>query len=236
MNKFSFHISLLIGISLTACSKTHYQFETIPQKPTVVYAKDSLQAKDVEIDVNYVSSDLELSVFQVDVFNGSEDTIYFFNKEVNLSLKTDYYREGAYLYPLEKDFLINEYNYQQKQLQLQKKRNTFWNIFTAGITLASIVTSSGAVTVNSVGFAAESTAYILEDRSYYNALTGSIEDRILYIEDWVLDEVKIAPGEKDAFDLLFEHIISDGECSLELNFADNLYIFPYLLQTRKIEK
>ena len=236
MNRLFLYSILIINLGFLSCSRTIYEFETIPKEPIIHSSTGSNSASDIEIRVNYESSELDLSVFQVDIYNGSEDTLFITNNDIIFSLYTDYYIEGAELYPLDKDFLINDYKHQHKQVQQEKKESTFWNIFISGLDIASFAISTGGISAGVVGLAAESTAYILEDRSYYNSLSGSLEEQINYVEDWVLDEIKIAPGQRGAFDLLFEHVISDGKGRLDINIDSIQFEFPYILQTRKVKK
>ncbi len=236
MNKVFLYFCSLFVLSLSSCSRTYYQLEAIPQQSQVEYSEDALSADDIVIEVDYASTDLNLSVFQVDVFNDSKDTITISTDEIVLALKDIFYSEETVLDPLGKDYLIDGYLYENERLKSRKKSNTIWRTIASSLTLITLVNSPGVSTGNTLGFIAGSSYDILEERGYYNALTGSNEERIAYVEDWVLDTVKIAPGKDDSFDLIFEHGVRDGDCRLEILVNGSTYKFPFLLETIKVKR
>jgi hypothetical protein len=102
--------------------------------------------------------------------------------------------------------------------------------------LAGLLGGGGsAATVNSLAYSLESSVYILQERRDFDIINGSIEDEMIYINDWVLDEESVFADESYTVDVLFPRLMDLRNIELQIDFADKELYFPFTVSSIEIK-
>jgi len=211
-------------MSLSSCSKKFYYLDAFPYEEGSHFEED----KKLSINTYFAGDAISYLVYELDIENHSEDTVYLSHTDVFLHLGG---QESHSLMALRRDDLIREMRAEQKYADQQRKVRNVESAVGIGVSIISIATGSGGFggvnVVNDILYATESAAYILEDNRAYKLIKGDLDEQIAYVDDWVLYETKIAPGEKQSWDVLFERIMTEIDVDLVIKSEGKAYTFEY---------
>ena len=153
------------------------------------------------IHVSYVEDAMSYLIFHVQIESFVNDTTLIESSDFRWAENNPENRKWTKL--TDKDELISLLQDEKESIKKAKKSSTLANAIVAGIEALAIATTPGGG-VAALVYAAESGAYIAEDRNAFNVASLSIDDEIKYIEDWVLAEIHLPPYEAVNFDILID--------------------------------
>ena len=128
--------------------------------------------------------------------------------------------------PLSPEEAIALLETQQDRLKKQKKASVIAGIFAVGLGVASNATLGGSV-ANNVAYSVESALYIADDNRFFNRNIKSIDDEMIYIDDYVLDMMTVPAGAKVSADVIFAIHKMRGNVDILYSGPDNDYIFEF---------
>lgn len=223
----SFLPSLILLVLLTSCKSTYFYTEIHPEQvaftteDNIEFTKDDLE--DVIIRTAFVGHAIDYSIFQLDIENLSDMPILIDYTNVKLVHEDGFQRNAHHKYNF-----IKNLDKEKKKIKKQKRTRTIGNIILGGLTVASIAFGGGAGnSFNAITYGAESAVYIADDARQFNAIEGSIEDEIAYIQDWVLFESIIARDDKLTKDVLFPNEGLENNFAIEVTIEGEKHFIPY---------
>lgn len=223
-----FRIFLFLGlISLTfACTPKLQVVQAYQIEDKDNVSSDSIDSDDLKLSITsrYAGDALDFIVFEMDIENLSEDSIYLSSSDIVLSLFDN--NRDIKLNPLDKDQFIFNLQNEYQAVERQKKNTMIGNIVLTTLNVFGIALGGGGL-ANVIISGAEGAIITADDNQYYNWLEGSIEEQMAYLEDWVFDDFWIEPGEHYSKDLLFDRYLFQGDATLVFNSMQDEYIFKY---------
>ena len=180
-------------------------------------------AESYKLKLAYVEDAFKYFIFHGELESYHKDTLYLQSENVQWAISNT----GGEIWRdvLDKNDLLSSLDQENEEIKKAKKNSTIANAIIAGIEVLAIAATPGGG-VNALVYAAESGAYIAEDREAFNVASLSVEDERNYIEDWVLSEKTLAPYDKVDFDILIDRnlnarpiqiraILNDQTCQFE---------------------
>lgn len=191
---------LILLFSCLACAPKVYFFQA-----NKLGAEDSIDNTNPEIDTEiYFAGDaLDYVIFELDVINNSPDSVFVTSRDIQLEVYDKRNRPPVILNTLSKDEIIWSLQDAHKRLQSEKKARDIGNAIGIGLDLLVIGSSGGMNSTQAIFYSVDAASYMLEDARAHKLMTGELEDQIDYVEEWVLGETVLAPGEKGSWDILF---------------------------------
>lgn len=221
-------LPLFILLALfTSCKSSYWYTEIHPEK-VAFRADDTIEFTEADIDdlvirTAFIGHAIDYSIFQLDIQNSSDNPISLSYSDVRLVHEDGFQRNAHHKYNF-----IKNLQTEKKKLKKQKRASTIGNILLGGLTIAAIAAGGGAVnSINAITYGAESAVYISDDVRSFNAMEGSIEEEIAYIEDWVLFETIIARDDKMTKDVIFPNEDLNDDFSIELMLNGKKHLVPY---------
>lgn len=212
-----------IIFTLSSCSRKVYFQDATPASDTSYFTEND----DVSINTYFAGDAVNYIIFEIDVKNKSDRTIYLDQESVFLRLMDDVDHP---VLPLTREILIEDVYRAKEDLKRQKRRRNAEAALGIGINiLSAIAIGDPGYTLDAILYSTESAAYAFEGNRAYALLAGSLEEQIEYINTMVLANTKIEPGESQTWDLLFDIVMMDNACKLELVCMDKKYEFDYEL-------
>jgi len=221
-------ISCLLLVSLLASCKSTYLYTDIhPEKvafkntENIEFTED--QETELTIRTAFIGNAIDYAIFQLEIENDSEIPVSISYEDVRLVHHHGFQRNAHHKYNF-----IKNLKSEKKKVKKQKKANTIGNILFGALTVASIASGGGGInTADAVIYGAESLVYIADDRRAFNAMEGTIEDEIKYIEDWVLFESIIPSEGVLTNDVMFPSDGLNDDFDIEIRLDGKLYLIPY---------
>ncbi len=222
------YFPLFVAILLfSSCKSTYWYTEIHPEEvaftteDNIEFTKDDLE--DVVIRTAFVGHAIDYSIFQLDIENLSDKPILIDYTNVRLVHEDGFQRNAHHKYNF-----IKNLDKEKNKIKKEKRTRTIGNIILGGLTIASIALGGGAGnSINAITYGAESAVYIADDARQFNAMEGSIEDEIAYIQDWVLFETIIARDDKMTKDLIFPNEGMTEDFTMEVSLNGQKLFVPY---------
>lgn len=222
------YISFFVAICLLSSCKSTYWYTEIHPEEVAFRAEDNIEfteddLDDVVIRTAFVGHAVDYSIFQLDIQNSSDKPLSLSYTDVRLVHEDGFQRNAHHKYNF-----IKNLDKEKKNIKKQKRTRTIGNILLGGLTIAAIAAGGGAAnSINAISYGAESAYYIADDARQFNAMEGSIEDEIAYIQDWVLFETIIARDDKMTKDIIFPNENLNEDFTLELTLNEQKISVPY---------
>ena len=205
-----------------------------------VYVQDAFEVtnnrvkNDTPIRVNtyYGGDAFSYISFQVDIENNSDDTLHITQRDIELQMAMQGQRRLVSK-PIRKDELINDLLNEQEQLQSAKRRETTAGVILGGAGILTSVLAGGGAGQN-ILIGSDAAVDILDRRDRYGLAQGSVEDLIIYHEEYTLDDAKIAPGGKGSFDVHFDRELLDTRAELVVYAGGRDYVTEYALEVNQL--
>ncbi len=219
-------VLLAYCLSLSSCAKKVYFFEAEKTSSEA----DLSRARDIRVESYFSGDALDYVVFEVDIFNNTNNDLIIDHKDISLSLIN---KDGktVLLDALDKRDIIYQLEMTNRDIQREKKSRDISNAIGIGIGIIAIGTTSNYAGIDVALYATESAAYMMEDSRAHKLMVGSLEEQIAYVDEWVLERDTITPGKDNSWDVLFERRLADAPATLiveiegiEFKQAYNLYI------------
>lgn len=221
------HLFLLSLLLLSSCSR-----KVLIQEAYLIETDRKSANSDIDIRTHYVGDAFQYITFQIDIENNSEDTLFVSERDVELRTRHERSRRGN-IAPIRKEQLIQDLVAEQEQLQYEKQANTATSVVFSGLNVVTRIIAGGTPT-DAVIQGTVRAADIMEERRQYNAAQGSIEDQIIYLEDYTLGEDFISPGESGSYDVHFERLLIEGRCELVIYSTENPHATQYEFEVQKV--
>ena len=219
MNANTIYFLLLSIFLCSSCSqKFYYQNAHKLDGASSTPETDSIR---LVVNTTYAGDALDYVVFELEVKNPTNDTIWIDSDNIKLIF------EKEEMKPIEKQNVIDFLHSENYKLEREKKRRNTEDAIVVGLNLLAIAFSPGARTLDGIFYSLDATGYILEDRRQLNLAKGSIEEQIIYIEEWVLDKSYLAPSEENSWDILFDRFMVNEKAILTIEIQGIFYEFPY---------
>jgi len=217
-----FFCFLFVCISMASCSQKILMQEAYPLEDN-----NSDETRRVDIKTYYAGDAFQFISFQIDVDNRSGDTIYLSEKDIELKLRLAW-DESNTIRPIRKKELIDALWSEGKALRTEKNVSVASNVFVAGVNILAGVLG-GADGISTAIYGADSAINIVEQRRYYKAAQGTIEEQIDYIDEYTLEEARILPGRSASYDIHFDRLMVDSHCELVIYSGSERYVTVYEL-------
>jgi len=221
-------LQVIILFSVFASCKSSYFYSDIhPEKVAFKNAENieftENEDSDFIIRTAFIGNAIDYSIFQVEIKNESDDPVGLSFEDVRLVHQDGFQRNAHHKYNFVKNL-----KREKQDIKKQKKARTIGNILLGVVTVASIAAGGGGVnTADAVIYGAESAVYISDDRRAFNAMEGTIEDEIKYIEDWVLFESMIPSNGVLTKDVIFPSEGMTDDFNVEVTLNGQRYFIPY---------
>lgn len=215
-------ILFFLSISLVSCSR-----KILLQEAYLVEEQRSELQPRVDIRSYYAGDAFEYISFQIDVDNRSEDTIYLSEQDIDLKLRLAWDKSRT-IRPIRKKDLINSLWSEGKAVKAEKNVSTATNLVLSGVNILGGILA-GADGVSTIFYGAGTAVDIIEDRRYFNAVEGTIEEHIDYIDEYTLEEAQILPGRSASYDIHFERLMANSHCELVIDSGTDRYVTVYEL-------
>lgn len=187
---------------------------------------------DIQVESYYSGDALQYIVFELDVFNNSDDTLYISRKNIELLVNPPQDRTYV-LNPLDKNDVIRNLQQEHRALKSERKANNIANAIGVGLGLIAIGSSSVNVGLDATLYAADSAAYIMEENRAYSLMTGSLEEQIQYTQEWVLGLDTLPPHTENSWDVLFTRDLVDAPARLAVHLEDRSFVQEFDLRVRE---
>jgi len=219
-----YFLALAALLSFSSCAKKFHYLDAYPYQEGSHFEED----KKLSINTYFAGDAISYLVYELDIENISDDTIYLSHRDISLNLGSN---ESHSLMALRQDDVIREIRAEQRYADQERKARNVESAVGIGVSLISIAAGGGGGgginVVNNILYATESASYILEDNRAYKLIKGDLDEQIAYVEDWVLFETKIAPGETQSWDVLFERVMTEIGVDLVIKSGGKDYTFEY---------
>lgn len=217
---------ILLFFLLTSCKST-FQYTEIKPKEIAETTAENLEFSNdrfdqIEIKTAFVGYASDYMIYQLELHNRTTNEIYISQEDIEIQ-----YEDGFTLNARNKDSFVDYLKKEKTTVKKQKKLKTAENILIGVLGIASIFSGGGNVADGAV-YALESTVYVAEDNKNYKLVERSIEDEIIYIEDWVLDEEVIEAGDRLSTDIIFPIApITESDFDIVIDLSGTKYTIPY---------
>lgn len=210
-----------------SCKSTYLYTDIHPEKVAFKNTENieftENEESEIMIRTAFIGNAIDYSIFQVEIENESEIPISLSYEDVRLVHQDGFQRNAHHKYNF-----IKNLKREKKNVKKQKKANTIGNILFGALTVASIASGGGGInTADAVLYGAESFVYIADDRRAFNAMEGTIEDEIKYIEDWVLFESIIPSEGVLTKDVMFPSEGINDDFDIQIRLDGKTYKIPY---------
>jgi len=185
----------------------------------------------VDVNTYYAGDAFSFITFIIEVDNRSEDTLILTESDVLLEYQNSVGAETK-LYPIRKKKLLADYEDEQKTLNFSKKASAVTNIVSAGFGLLAGI-AGGADAVGIFFYGADATADILADREFYENAQASVEEQLIYMEEYTLEKDTILPGRLGSFDVHFDRLMMSGLAELNVDCDSITYSTTYNLEVKE---
>ncbi len=196
-NHILLYFFILISVS---CAPKVYFFEA---HKLGTPKEDVAKNEDVEMACYFAGDALDYVVFEIDVINNSQDTLDLSYRHIFLEIFEKDKSRPRILDALSPDDVLTDLQHRHVQLQQEKAMRDIGNAIDIGFSLFLLGSGGGYGAINSLLFMLDSASYMLEDARAHKLLTGSLEEQMAYVEEWVLARETLGPGEEDSWDILF---------------------------------
>lgn len=233
MKKYLLLFTLLIFLS--SCSKTFYYVDAFPHT-TQKEVLDSTKANlDVDVNVAFGGDALDYFVFELDIKNRSDKMVFLSSQDVHIIYKDDSGQlDGLRLDAIDKNLLLDQLEQEKLSLKKEKRINNVSNFLITGLgILGSIFTGDPIYAADVI---VEGTADLISDRRFYKLVSEDIDVQMEYIQDWVIEDLTIRPGESISYDILFEAIEDPTYSEVNLIVDTEKFTFPFDMILRKGER
>lgn len=218
---------LVFTLLFGSCSSSYKYIDIQPENVAfrdldkVEFTEDEQQ--DFVIRTAFVGHAIDYSIFQLEIDNLTDRPVVIGYEDVRLVHNDGSQRNAHHKYNF-----IKNLTKEKKNLKKEKRVRTIGNILIGGLTIAGLVAGGGgANSVNTIVYGAESALYIADDARAFNAIEGSIEEEIAYIEEWVLFESIIPTEEALTKDVIFANQDLTTDFEFVVNLNDQTYRIPY---------
>ncbi len=222
----SYTLFLSFCILSTSCTQKIYLQDASPENDT-----EYIETNDVSVATRYSGDAFDYIIFEIDIDNLSDETIELSSRDVKLMISDNEGLRDRKLRAIDKDYLIDMLYNEQELVKRERTARNVGGIVNLGLTLLGGV--AGNNTLNTAIYATDSAAAIIDNNRAYKLISGSIEDQIIYLEDWVLKKDTIGPGESGSWDILFDRYLIEGNATLEISNGQLDHAFPYQLYIRE---
>lgn len=185
----------------------------------------------IYVDGFFAGDALDYIVFELDVKNESNDTIRFSFNDVYLKVYDPKNSLPLELSALNKNQVIEELNLAKVKLDREKKGRDIGNAINFGLNVIAIGSGNRLNGLDLALYSAETAAFMLEDSRSHKLLKGSLEEQIAYVDDWVLYNEALAPGNENSWDVLFERNLYNAEADLVIEINGITYAIPFVIKT-----
>lgn len=217
-------------MTCSACNKVYIQEAYLLEESQRRPLPDNM----VDVKTFYGGDAYQYITFQVEIENKTRDTIEISDSDISIKLDKDYRRQVQF-YPIPKEDILYNLETTAVQIERERKAQRTGNIIASGANIiGGILLGAGAV--ESIVFGVNDATIIAEDDRRGKLAKNSIEDQIIYHEEYTLDHGIILPGGFASFDVHFERPMTDGRCEIEVDCADATYRFDYMLEVVKVKR
>ena len=212
-----FYAISIVCVSLISCSRnTIGLFDISANSENVEYIDGfeyvKCSTENFDIQVAFVEEVADILVFRCIVENYSKDSVTISSQDFELSFyNRDDDQIGTTIPRIDRESRIAFLENERESIGESKKNRTIGGAIFASLEAIAIAISPGGNVGGAILYAAESSAYIADERNRFKLAELSIEDEIRYIEDWVLDEAVVGAYSDEEFDLLYERLFQDGD-------------------------
>lgn len=199
--------------------------------------KDTNQVQaDIDLKTRFGGDAFQFMVFELDVKNDSEDSVIVSAKDIYLEIHRNLENDGFKMQPLDKTELLQRLKYENETVRKERRATNVLNAVFTGISVVALAVGPGVNAADAVFYSLESTSYLIEDARYYNLVQGSLEEQMKYIDEWVLEEAVLMPGEEESWDVLFPRFLVDADATLYLDQQFGEYEFDYSLFKNQLRR
>lgn len=186
---------------------------------------------DVNIKTSYAGDALTYITFQVDVVNYSDHTIVLDVNDVAFMMDVGGTRRRQ-ARPIFKEDIIRSLDQESVLLEQERKADMTQNVILSGAgILTGILTGSNPEDLIIDGTLA--TTDIKDRNRQYRNAGASLEEQIIYHQEYSLDRAEIPPGADASFDVHFDRVLMDASAELEIFCEGHTYDFDYQLAVRE---
>ena len=219
-----FHISCFIFLGLTSCRQRFFYTEAFKEPVDARYDQDLV------IDTRFGSDAGDFLVFEIDVENYTDQDFVLSYRDIILKLDDQSLSRPVIFPALIPEELIDDLETERDLAHGQRKTRNLVNAVSIGLNVLAVAVSPGSYSQAAPFYLASDVAIgFFDDRRSYHLIEGSIDDRISYLDEWVLEDVVLQPGEKGSWDILFEHILADHHAQLVVQIPGKDRKFSYQL-------
>ena len=220
-------LSVSAIVILSSCSQ-----KILVQDAYQIDSEETFSESRVDVKTQYAGDGLQYVTFQVDVDNRSEDSIFLSSGNIVLDISNGS-RRTTKLAPLRKYDIIRSLEQENNNLESEKKTNTAANIILGGAGILTGILAGGSAPENII-YGAGTAVDVLDQRQRYGAAQGSIEDQIIYHEEYTLDEVVVAPGRTASYDIHFERLLIGGPADLRIKINGEEHVTNYEFEVNEV--
>jgi len=224
------HLVIIMSFLACSCSRTantilSYQPNDTSEESTDGLTYQTCHKEDYSLKLSFVEDAGLYLAFHAEANNISTDGLNIWANDFKWSYPID----DSYNWheTINKKDIINDLKNEKVENKKRKKNRTVLNSVLSVLDVISFAaTGQGG---NAVLVAVESGAYIAEERRAFKAADLSLEDEIQFLEEWVLDEMNIAPNNINSFDILLPRNPNLETIVIKANLNDESCFFEYNL-------
>lgn len=221
-------LSAISLVCLFSCAEKIYLLDAHKQENNAfLNAEDTLS-----FESYYAGDAFSYIVFELDAFNNTDDSIRLSANNVFLEVMETGRRPNT-LNALAKDRVISDLQRQHEQLQREKKARDIANVVSIGINVLLIGATSNYGGVDAAVYAADGAIYMMEDSRAHKLISGSLEDQIAYVDEWVLGSATLAPGSDSSWDILFPRHLVEAPAVLKVKLPNQEFTQNFQLKIRE---
>ncbi|MBT8190991.1 MAG: hypothetical protein KJO50_07885 [Bacteroidia bacterium] len=225
---------LLLIIPAILFFSSCYQTIILVDANKIEYLGEDQETDSVILFKSYYSDNaIEYLIFEMDLQNNSEKVIEFSYEDIELIFRSNKNDEVLIINPLSKEELINNLARDHKEAKKRKREGNILGVVFFGV---------GVFLAGTDIIEADAVSELISDIVYHNdnfkVLIGSIEDRKQYVNDWVIGNEKLNPGEQGSWDILFQRQSKEGDATFIFELEGQKYTQEYRLffVSRKVPK
>lgn len=212
---FAFSVLLMCSCS----QKVHFlEAEKLPQTLN--------ENEKIQVDAFFAGDALDYVVFELDVINNSNDSLYLDFRNVFLEVLEINQNNRSDIYALNPHDVIFDIEQEALQLKREKTGRDIEGVVSIGLNVL-FAGSGNFSAIDAIVFSTETAAYMLEDSRAHKLVQGSIEEQIQYIDEWVLFNQVLGPNEENTWDILFERQLFNSETNFTVIINDKRYTVPF---------
>lgn len=211
-----------------SCSQKLYFLDAEKQE----YEIPQNEKNDIIIEAYFAGEVMDYHVFEIDVYNKSQDSLTISFQDAFLKIYENQENEGFETRALNKEKIIDELKHENKRVKREKRANNILNGISLGLTVFGGVTNviNGA---DAIYLSAETASIMIEDARVYKLISGSIEEQIEYVDKWVLYNEKVAPLSETTFDVFFKRNLIEADADFKLHIRDSEYAIPFTFKLKE---